>query len=228
MSARIAALLVWALVAASIAFWGSRILSTDAARVASAPVEAAREPSPAAFARLLGESAATMAPQVQARATDSRFRLSGVVAPNRPGGPGIALIAIDSKIVRAYRTGETVDGDVVLQTVSLRSATLSSTNGAHTIDLELPLPTPPATGLMRSAPAILAGLSATSPSIPVTPSALTPATTTADEAPAALAVDLEQDLPLTAQASASGLSSGRRQRLRGIGTAPPDPRPPVR
>lgn len=241
MLAGLSALIVWALVVASIVFWGNRLLVTDAARPASAPVPADRPPDRAAFARLLGESTLATLPPVQARATDARFQLSGVVASIRPGGLGIALIAVDGKMARAYRTGATVEGDVVLQAVSRRSATLASMNGTSTIVLELPLPTAawtgvlqvgaampaagvlqpaaamPAQGVWQPAAAMPAEDTGALPGAPFAASALATAPGAAGETPPAPAVDLVQAMPPRGPGSPNGLSPGRRQRLRGLG-----------
>lgn len=195
MSARISAILVWALVALSATFWGSRFLVVAPVKPASSDVPTRGEPPQSAFTRLFGESASATVAAVEAQPARSRFQLSGVVAPIRPGGSGIALIAIDGKRAGAYLVGATIDGDVVLKSVSLRGATLVPANGAPAIVLELPLRAPPATGVLQAA---------------------------ADEIEPTPAVELVQEAPLGVQAPPKGLSPGRRQRLRRLDTAPTD------
>src|SRR5207248_8673497 len=64
-----------------------------------------------------------------------------------------ALIGVDGKTPRAYRVGSVVDGDLVLQSVSLRSAAIGPASGAPAVVLEVPpLPVPGAGTLPPPAP----------------------------------------------------------------------------
>ncbi|HSV36292.1 MAG TPA: type II secretion system protein N [Ramlibacter sp.] len=128
---------LWALVAASAAYWGLKLTGRSAA--VDAPV-AARAPAPAdpaGVARLLGASpqAATPAPVASLA---SRFALTGVVASRSQ--TGAALIAVDGKPARPYRVGAVVDEGLVLQSVDARHAVLApSLDGPPAVTLELPL-----------------------------------------------------------------------------------------
>ena len=139
MPARLSAFVIWALVAASAAFWGLRLL----VRAPSAPLHtvAVSESAPmrADLTRLFGAPpVATAATVPQAPALASRFQLTGVMAPKAPGDHGIALIAVDGKMPRAYRVGSAVDGELVLQGVSLRTAAIGPARGATAVLLEVP------------------------------------------------------------------------------------------
>lgn len=152
MLARLSAFVIWALVAATAVFWGLRLL----VRPAPAPAYAIAVGDAAGvrgdLTRLLGS--APVAPPVASAAPEaaSRFRLLGIVAPKAvaAGGAGVsngvALIAVDGKMPKAYAVGAPLDGDLVLKSVSLRTASIASGQGAPTITLELPPPVPPATG----------------------------------------------------------------------------------
>lgn len=155
MVSRILALLVWAAVAASLAFWGLRWMARPAAvppgtssvalsgavpradvtRLLSPPATAANEPS---------------APSQQAMLA-SRLQLVGVVAPRRQGDGGIALLVVDGKPARAYRTGHTVDGELVLQSVTQQGVQIGPAGGAAAVNLNLPLLPAAATGMLPSA-----------------------------------------------------------------------------
>ena len=144
MLARLCALVVWALVAATAVFWGLRLL----VRAPSAPPAAVLVGDASTrvdLTRLLGAApVAVAAPGVLTEA-GSRFRLLGIMAP-KPSATGrahgVALIAVDGKLPRAYQVGAAVDGDMLLQSVSLRSAALGSARGGPAVTLELPpLPT---------------------------------------------------------------------------------------
>jgi len=138
--------LLWALAAGSIVFWGLRLAAPAATIVPPAVSGApAAPPDPAAVARLLGAQAPR---QVVATAPElaSRLVLLGVVAD--PSGRGAALLAVDGKPARPYRVGaEVVDG-YVLKTLDARAATLSAgAAGPAALTLQLPArpfaPNPP-------------------------------------------------------------------------------------
>lgn len=152
MVSRILALLVWAAVAASLAFWGLRWMARPAAvppgtssvalsstalrgdvtRLLSPPANAADEPS---------------APSQQAMLA-SRLQLVGVVAPRRQGEAGVALLVVDGKPARAYKTGRVIDGDLVLQSVTQQGVQIGPSGGPAAVNLNLPLLPPAATGTL--------------------------------------------------------------------------------
>jgi len=233
--ARLCALLVWTLVVLSAAFWGSRLLAAPPPKPAGRPVTTPSEIPRSVFTRMLGEPVSATVPAAPARAAESRFVLSGVVAPTRADGTGIALIAVDGKQAGAYLVGASVDGDVVLKSVGRRGVTLVPADGAPIV-LELPRPAPPATGVLRAAvastapptPTTAAGTAApaAAPAAVATVSATT-ATAVAEVDPAPTS-ELVQEAPLGVQSSPATPSPGRRQRLRGLGTAPTNTGQPAR
>ena len=86
--------------------------------------------APAAAAQAAVQRAAqTLAAQA------GRFRLVGVMAAL--GSDGIALIAVDGKPAGTFRVGNAVEGDIVLRSVSARTANLGTRDGGETITLEL-------------------------------------------------------------------------------------------
>ncbi len=159
MVSRILALLVWAAVAASLAYWGLRWMARPAAvppgtssvalssaaprgdvtRLLSPPANAADEPS---------------APSQQAMLA-SRLQLVGVVAPRREGEGGVALLVVDGKPARAYKTGHAIDGDLVLQSVTQQGVQIGPSGGPAAVNLNLPLLPPAATGTL---PGVGAGM----------------------------------------------------------------------
>jgi general secretion pathway protein C len=78
----------------------------------------------------------------------ARYKLLGVMAPRSKAaqaeeGRGVALIAVDGKPPRAYAIGARLDGDLVLQSVGLRTAAIGTAQGGRSVLLELPpLPAP--------------------------------------------------------------------------------------
>lgn len=128
-------LVVWALAAGSMAYWGLRLASGHGA---AAPVPAAATGLPAidpqAVARVLGAAATATAPQTS---TASRFSLQGVVAGS-PGGDA-ALIAVDGKPARPFRVGSAVEEGLILQSAVARRATLAATReGPALFTLDMP------------------------------------------------------------------------------------------
>lgn len=141
MLARLAAFFVWALVAACVVYWSLKLL----VRAPAAPAHSVAVTAAAAvrgdLTRLLGASlvAPVGAPATAPQA--SRFRLHGVIAPKgkplaKPSGQGVALISVDGKPPRAYAVGARVDNDFVLQSVSLRGASIGLAGGAASVSLE--------------------------------------------------------------------------------------------
>jgi general secretion pathway protein C len=152
MAARVSAFIVWALVAAGVAFWGLRILVRPTPVPAHALAVSTAQTARADVARVFADP--QVAAQVAAQpALASRFKLIGVMAPkpgDRPGG--VALIAVDDKPPRAYVVGAQLDTNLVLQTVSMRSAAIGSPQGgAPAVVLELPPLPAPATGTLPPA-----------------------------------------------------------------------------
>lgn len=145
--------LVWALVAGSGVYWGVRLF----ARPPTLPPQVSlAQPGPAAGAdlsRLFGVSAPPPPPPVAVQAPvapeASRFKLLGVVAapPAVSHAQGVALIAVDGKIARAFRVGAAIDGDLVLQSVQPRAVSIGPRGSEARVSLELPPLPPPATGV---------------------------------------------------------------------------------
>lgn len=165
MLARFAAFLVWAVVAASVVFWGLRLLVRAPAAPPHSIAVAGAAAATGDLTRLLG--AAPVAATAAALAPDAaaRFKLHGVMAPKAgpaapPSGQGVALISVDGKPARAFAIGARLDRDLVLQSVSLRSASIGPAAGGASVKLEIPPLPMPATGKL----AALGGLSADAPS----------------------------------------------------------------
>ena len=153
MLARLSAFVLWALVAATAVFWGLRLL----VRAPAAPAYAVAVGDAAAvhgdLARLLGSAPSKVSAAQAGPEAGSRFRLLGIVAPKYPGTAnggehGVALIAVDGKMPKAYAVGSPVDGDLLLQSVSLRTVSIAPAKGAPAITLELPLPAVATTGTL--------------------------------------------------------------------------------
>jgi general secretion pathway protein C len=170
MVSRIAAFVIWAAVAACSVFWALRLWSEPLPVPAHTTVVAANSGFNGNLDRVLGTDAVAAAPSTLAVApapADPRFKLIGVVAPRSAAASaqGLALIALDDKPARPYRVGAVVEGDMVLQAVHSRGATLGPRGQAAQVDLSLPALPPPATGV----PPSVGGLSA-----PMQPAAALP------------------------------------------------------
>jgi general secretion pathway protein C len=130
-----ATLVLWALAAACVVFWGLRL----AGRSAGPAVPVAPAPAPAvdtaALAKALG--AGIVAPAA-APVVATRLVLVGVLAGTASGG-GAALIAIDGQPAKPYRVGAAVRDGLVLQSLARRQARLGpQVDGATTTTLDIP------------------------------------------------------------------------------------------
>jgi general secretion pathway protein C len=161
MVARWAAFVIWAAVAASGAYWASKLLARPQPVPAHAVLVVPATAAGGDLTRVFGaDPAPAIAAAEAAPPPDARFRLVGVVAPRgRPAGVGgVALIARDGQPAKAYRVGAAVDGEWVLLGVHARGATLGPRGQPAQVALELPALPPPSTGIPPgAAPARAAG-----------------------------------------------------------------------
>lgn len=152
MTSRLAAFLAWAVVAASLAFWGLRLLAR--------PLPVPPQALPVSLDQVVRGDvlklfpAAPVAQQAQPQLA-SRFQLMGIIAP-RAGSPGagVALIAVDGKPARTFRVGARVDGPLVLQSVSARTAEIGPAGGPPAATLNTPALPAAATGRLPPPPAL--------------------------------------------------------------------------
>ncbi|MDE2401228.1 MAG: hypothetical protein KGL90_06150 [Burkholderiales bacterium] len=142
MASRILALLIWAAVAATIAFWGLRWLGKPTPVPSNAMAVSLDNAARGDLRKLLTGPAEVEAdtPNLSAAsALGARLKLLGVVAPRHQGDVGgLALLSIDSKPPRAVRAGATVDGDMVLRSISQRGVEIGPASGPTTVKLDLP------------------------------------------------------------------------------------------
>ncbi|MDP9046057.1 MAG: hypothetical protein M3O01_14740 [Pseudomonadota bacterium] len=160
MLARLSAFVIWALVAATAVFWGLRLVVRTPPAPAYAVTVGDADTVHGDLARVLGSTPVNAPVAAAAPEGSSRFKLLGIVAPrfahdNDPGSnggvrDGVALIAVDGKMPKAYAVGAHLDGDLVLQSVSLRAVSIVG-QGAAAIKLELPAPSSAATGTLPGA-----------------------------------------------------------------------------
>ncbi|WOB09277.1 hypothetical protein [Piscinibacter gummiphilus] len=152
MMARLSAFVIWALVAAALVFWGMRLVVRADPVPLNAAVVGESTSARGDLSRLFG--AEPVAQVAAAPAASTRFRLLGVMAAKpAPEGmtPGVALISIDGKPARAFSAGARIEDQLVLQNVSLRTASIGVDKGPTSFVLELPALPPPATGTLPRA-----------------------------------------------------------------------------
>lgn len=153
MMARLSAFVIWALVAAAAVFWGMRMVARGDPVPPHAVVVSETANVRGDFSRLLGAEPVAVAALPPAAST--RFKLLGVMAA-KPGPegtmtPGFALISIDGKPARAFAAGASIEDQLVLQTVSLRTASIGAAQGPTAFVLEVPALPPPAIGTLPRA-----------------------------------------------------------------------------
>jgi hypothetical protein len=151
MSSRWTGFFIWALVAASTAFWGIKIFAATrpVPPGAQAPqAVAANGPMERLFGAVLVQSA-TAAP---AHPESERFQLVGVIAsPNATAQDGFAVVSIDSQPARTWHVGATLDGNTALLSVSKRGAEFGPAGGPTAFSLQLPEPAAAETGTLAPA-----------------------------------------------------------------------------
>ena len=142
MTSRLLSLLIWAAVAASAVYWGLHLWVKPQPVPGQAVVAQAAPLQAADLSRLLGTPPPQPVAQVQMVATESRFKLVGVVAP-RAGQPGadqgLALISVDGKPPRAIRLGRELEPGLRLLAVSQRQVDLGAGGSAPKLTLALPM-----------------------------------------------------------------------------------------
>lgn len=152
MASRIFALVIWAAVAASVAYWGLRWLAQPTGVPVHATPVSMDGGAQGDLRRLLAgppkaASGADQGAQSAASALVARLKLLGVVAPRQDGQPGgVALLSIDGKPPRAVRVGGVIDGETVLLALTQRGASIGPAGGPPAATLDLPLLPPPLTG----------------------------------------------------------------------------------
>ena len=148
MLARLSAFVIWAAVAASVVFWGLRLIVRAPAAPAYTVAVGDGPTTRGDLTRLLGGGQTAVAAAAPMPEASSRFKLLGIVAPRAASSDdsGVALIAVDGKMPKAFVVGSRLDGDLVLQSVSLRTASIGPGAGAPAFTLELPPPAAAATG----------------------------------------------------------------------------------
>ena len=163
MASRILALIIWAAVAASLAFWGLRWLAQPTAVPPNASAVSLDNAGKGDPHKLLAGPAKASGPAAPDNGRNAmlagRIKLLGVVAPKHPEDQGgVALISVDNNPPRAIRIGGIVDGQNVLRSLTQRGAEIGPADGPTALTLDLPLLPAPATGVI---PAI-SGLSTAS------------------------------------------------------------------
>lgn len=153
MASRILALLIWAAVAASVAFWGLRWLANPTPVPHNASAVSLGNAGKGDPHKLLAGSIKASGPAApddgQNAMLAGRIKLIGAVAPRSPQDQGgVALISVDGKPPRAIHVGEVVDGNHVLKALTQRTAEIGPADGPTAVTLDLPGLPPPATGAL--------------------------------------------------------------------------------
>ncbi len=122
MSSRWTGFFIWALVAASAAFWGIKVFAaTRAVPPGAQAPQVATSNGP--MERLFGAVVVPTVAVASAPPESSRYQLVGVIAP------GYAVIAVDGQPAHAWHVGATIDGNTSLLSVSKRGAEFGPPGG---------------------------------------------------------------------------------------------------
>jgi len=152
MSSRWTGFFIWALVAASAAFWGIKVFASPRPVPVGALAPQGGGTANGPMDRLFG---VVVQPTVATPVTppeSSRYQLVGVIAP-RDGSArgGFAVISLDGQPARAWHVGATIDGNTSLLSVSKRGAEFGPPGGPSAFSLQLPEPASAETGTLAPA-----------------------------------------------------------------------------
>lgn len=165
MVSRILALLVWACAAASVAYWGLRWFAKPVAVPPGTGSVAMSTPPRGDLSKLLTGPAVTAEepdPNAQS-ALAARIQLLGAVTPRQEHDPsGVALLVVDGKPSRAFKPGQTVDGELIVQAISKEGVKIGPKDGEALLTLSLTQLPPPATGSLPP-PATVGGQASPAP-----------------------------------------------------------------
>jgi general secretion pathway protein C len=157
MKPRLFAFVVWAVVAGSVMFWGLRLLVMSQVMPSHAVSVADSTAAAGDVTRLLGttpKDAVATAVAAPVSELSTRFKLTGVMSPKpssrSSSSQGVALISVDGKPPRAFGVGSRIDGELRLQAVSLRTASIGPGTGKAPVVLEMPPLALPNTGSLPS------------------------------------------------------------------------------
>ncbi|MGN6529711.1 MAG: hypothetical protein ACTHL8_25230 [Burkholderiaceae bacterium] len=153
MSSRWTGFLVWALVAASTAFWGLKIFAATRPLPASVQTPGDATPRSGPMEHVFGAVVVPTAAAPVAPPESTRYQLVGVIAP-RPGADareGVAIVSIDQQPARPWHVGATLDGNTTLLSVAKRSADFGPAGGPTAFSLALPEPAAAETGTLPAA-----------------------------------------------------------------------------
>ena len=131
--------LVAALATASAAYWTLKLVATGpSGTTTEIALPGAAQTDPQIVARLLGAAQLVAGPGAPVSAAGGQLKLWGVVAASSKER-GYALIGMDNEAPKPYAVGTSINGDLILQSVEPRSASLAaSRDGPVTQRLELP------------------------------------------------------------------------------------------
>jgi general secretion pathway protein C len=132
--ATIVTLMLAGLLCALLAFWFVRLSEISPPIVALTPEQSTHHFDHAVQARLFGTST-----QISVNAASVDIRLAGVIAPSRDKEQGVAVLAVESKPMRAYRTGEQIAPGIQLLEVH-PTRVLVGQNGVRS-EVRLPVTT---------------------------------------------------------------------------------------
>jgi general secretion pathway protein C len=169
MVSRILALLVWALAAASVVFWGLRWFAKPVA-VPPTASSVAMNSAPAGDLSKLWTGPALAASAVEVPAAPelaSRIQMAGALAPREGSSGGIALLTVDGRPSQAFKPGQVIEGDNIVQSIGSEGVKIGP-RGADPV-LTLPLPTMPAAATGTLPPPATVGMAAPAMASPAAP-----------------------------------------------------------
>ncbi len=157
MLSRFFALLIWGAVALSAAYWGLRWFGKGPSvppGTAPATLEGTLKGD---LSKLLSgpASAEPVQAAVPQTALAGRLQLLGVVAPrDAEGRTGVALMVFDGRPARAYRIGQVIEGDMVVQSIAQKQVQIGPQGGPSAMTLDLSGMPMASTGTLPETPGV--------------------------------------------------------------------------
>jgi len=155
MVSRIFAFLVWAVCAAGLAYWGLRWLAKPLPVPPHSSTVSMTAAPKADMARLLTApetSPDAAGPSAEQSALAARIQLIGLMAAAGNGsGPSVALLSIDGKPAKAFKVGQSIDGEQVVQAITRQGVDIGLPGQPATATLPAQTLPAAATGTLPSA-----------------------------------------------------------------------------
>jgi len=168
MVSRLFSFITWALCAMGVAYWGMAWFASPLhapPHTVSVGLSDMPKTDPQRLLSLSAQAAAPEESSVSQSAVSQRVQLVGLMAgtPNHTDA-GIALLVVDGKPAKAFRVGQSIDGELTILSISRQGVTIGLPGDQTGVTLDAQSLPPPNTGVL---PSINSNFDQTTPNTPV-------------------------------------------------------------